>query len=1348
MMFKNNRFSGLAALTAVALMSYTSVVSARENIASTNHLHRDANSQLKTSAAQCQPATSSKDLQINNVRARLMTGGDMWWNLGTQVAEYEVPKGSGKSSQFAASCWIGGFDAQGQLKVAAQTYRQDGNDYWPGILDKNAAITQQTCQDWDRFWLVDKSNINNFIQAYKSSGQINPSDENYVNILQWPGTGNTFTSNSGATIQVPTDKGYAPFIDVNHDGIYQPLQGEYPDIKGDEMIWWVFNDAGNAKLQSQTAAMGIEVQTSAFAYSSQDFLNDATFCNYRVINRGQLTIDSTYIAVWDDCDLGYAFDDFIGCDTTRGLGIQYNGTTDDGATGGHPVNSYGTDVPQVGLDFFQGPKKTVNGVTKVLPMTNFTYYNNDFSSIGNPRNGTQIYNYMTGSILDGTRFSDDFKGPGIQSVGYGNGPISHFIFWGDPGDNSQWSECSCNNNPGDRRFVFSSGPFVLLPGVTNDITFGCIWAPGVGGCPKTNFKTITSIDDNAQALFDAGFKTLEGPEAPNLIVRELDNRLIFYIENPYGSNNYKEQYGNYPAPYNTQADVDSAAIYNEVSIKAAKIVKSKDSLYRFQGYRVFQLANSSVSAADIFDPTTGEINTDKASEVFQCDIHDSIARIINYTKNTTISDTTWIPQIKINSAKDSGIRHTFELTQDQFATGANKTLVNYKNYYYVAVAYAYNDFSYNKVTKKGGFDPKNDGTTQDMPYLGSSHGPNGTPIQVISAMPNPANGDMGTVLNSDYNTGVVIHRIEGVGNGGNDVKLDSTTEAAIVANGSVGEAVYDTGFGPVNVRVVDPVKVQSLDWTLLIKGPAATFGIDSSKGSWELRSSNGDVIVSEDHLNIANEQILSQFGLSVNIQQVLPPGADQTNGNGYLTSEVVFDDATKPWLAGVQDQSDSNIYNWIRSGNNTSYSWPNANSPCNFRDYKLDTNLFYENMFSNFTPVKSTWAPYELGASFYSNYNGTGTYCGFTVAAYPPLDPTSKSVGYSMLNTLPGVDLVFTSDKSKWTRVLVVEAQEDSSLAEGHARKFFKRKHLGWNGTLDAAGNPVYSTDPTDSAMSWFPGYAINVETGVRLNIVFGEDSWQRSQNGADMIWNPTSVITNEWDGSIVFGGKHLTYVLSSAYDSDKVISRYIDSALYHYSNTAQIKTYMQKAYTQFAWAGVPTLAVGSSLLPLSQGLIPTQTKLRFRVDRPYAAYTAVNSSDALAVNGNNPLYKFTTKGLAPTPASDASVDKKGLLDKIYAVPNPYYGYSGYEQNRFDTKVRIINLPAKVTINIYALDGSLIRTLTKSDASTSYIDWDIRNIAGLPVASGMYLMDVKAEGIGETVVKWFGAMRPIDITTY
>ena len=68
----------------------------------------------------CVPATSSVQLDINNVRTLLHNGGDMWWDL-VGNPRYEVPKGSNRHSSFAASLWIGGFDQSGQLRVAAQT---------------------------------------------------------------------------------------------------------------------------------------------------------------------------------------------------------------------------------------------------------------------------------------------------------------------------------------------------------------------------------------------------------------------------------------------------------------------------------------------------------------------------------------------------------------------------------------------------------------------------------------------------------------------------------------------------------------------------------------------------------------------------------------------------------------------------------------------------------------------------------------------------------------------------------------------------------------------------------------------------------------------------------------------------------------------------------------------------------------------------------------------------------------------------------------------------------------------------------------------------------------------------
>ncbi len=1335
MKFTNKvRFAG--ALTILGIAGLYGSMSARENIVTSSH--RDAN---KTTVSGCQPAIAAIDLDINNVRARLMTGGDMWWNQGLQVAAYEVPKGSHKSSQFAASCWIGGFDKQNQLKVAAQTYRQDGNDYWPGAIDPSTSkITSDVCANWDRFWKVDKATINKFIELSKTGGATTTSEFDVIN--QWPATGNGLNTKgaNGTPLTLYGNLSYAPFVDVNENGIYEPASGDYPLIRGDEYIWWVFNDAGNTKQQSATSSMGIEVQASAFAYSTQDFLNNATFGNYRVINRGSQSLDSTYIAIWDDCDLGYYHDDFIGCDTLRGLGIQYNGVLADGQEGGFPVNSYGANPPQVGMDFFQGPKKVVHRQNAVdtfqqLNMTNFTYYNNDFSTIGNPSNGIQIYNYMTGSIRNGDRFTNDFQGAGIPTRGYGSGPVTNFVFTGDPGEKTTWSECSCSNTPADRRFIFSSGPFQLLPGATNDITFGCVWASGVGGCPNTDFKTIKNIDDGAQALFDAGFKTVEGPEAPRLVARELDRKMVFYIVNDFGSNNYNENYGRNDAV--GSANYRDSLRYHQTVTKAKSVKDVADTLYHFEGYRVFQLANSQVTSAEIFDPVTGQVDNSKAYEVFQCDIRNNVTKIINYTKVTSISDSTWMPELKV-IGKDSGIVHSFEISQDQFSTSADKQLINYHNYYFVAIAYGYNNFA--------AFDPSpnNVNKTQDMAYIGSAHGAGGINIPVVTAVPNPANGAMGTTLNSDFGSGITVTRVEGVGNGGNNVELSDATNEAILAGTFNGQAVYSAGQGPLNVKVIDPVKVPAYDWIFQIKGNV-TNNLLANNSSWSLIAKNGatvvDTIYGERDLSTINEQIVEKYGLSINITQVKAPGSDKANGNGYLTSSIIFSDQAQPWLWGVTDQSDSNFANWIRSGNNTNgfkQTLDAIKNPCGFNDNNFDTLQAYENMLSNFTPAKSTWAPYVLAAPYLSNHAGTGSQCGFEVAYATPTSPLAN------FGALPDVNIVFTSDKSKWTRVTVIEEQEDPELAEGAAPKFYARRHKGWNLQIDNAGNPVYSDDPNDMGRSYFPGYAID-QAGRRLNIVFGEDSYLDHDNGRDMIWNPTSRIFNPYDNSILFGGKHVIYILNTTYDQDHVFDSIVRKA------SPTNNTILKSAYNAGAWVGLPTINPSLKLLSLKDGLIPTETTLRFRVNRPFAPYAATTDTSSLTniTHGKpyQPYYTFSTKDLAPSAISDAT-DRNALLDRIKSVPNPYYGYSGYETSRYDTKVKIINLPANVTVTIYALDGTLIRTLTKSDPNTSYLDWDVRNAAGLPIASGMYLMHVKAEGIGETVLKWFGAMRPIDATSY
>jgi hypothetical protein len=42
----------------------------------------------------------------------------------------------------------------------------------------------------------------------------------------------------------------------------------------------------------------------------------------------------------------------------------------------------------------------------------------------------------------------------------------------------------------------------------------------------------------------------------------------------------------------------------------------------------------------------------------------------------------------------------------------------------------------------------------------------------------------------------------------------------------------------------------------------------------------------------------------------------------------------------------------------------------------------------------------------------------------------------------------------------------------------------------------------------------------------------------------------------------------------------------------------------------------------------------------------------------------------------------------------------------------------------------------------------LKNEYGITVASGVYIIHIDAPGIGEKVLKWFGAMRPMDLIGY
>ena len=128
-----------------------------------------------------------------------------------------------------------------------------------------------------------------------------------------------------------------------------------------------------------------------------------------------------------------------------------------------------------------------------------------------------------------------------------------------------------------------------------------------------------------------------------------------------------------------------------------------------------------------------------------------------------------------------------------------------------------------------------------------------------------------------------------------------------------------------------------------------------------------------------------------------------------------------------------------------------------------------------------------------------------------------------------------------------------------------------------------------------------------------------------------------------------------------------------------------------------------------------------------------------------NDIFEFSTADFALTTGDALTAAE--ALDLIAIVPNPYMGQSAYETGNLSRVVRFTNLPEEVTIRVYTVSGSLVRTFSKDGPSRS-LDWNLQSEANLPIASGMYIIHVDVPGVGERVLKFGVVQRRTRITIF
>ena len=430
----------------------------------------------------CERGVAEGDLDVDGseVFARVFNTGALFFGNKTTAGNgYVIPRFPppgrtwASSPLFAIDFALGG-QVDGEIRTTATPFF-GRFEFWPGPLDDGALLPNPLdCSGYDRIFVVSRDDVERYLQT----------GEMTEDLRDWPVSWG------------------APVLDG--DGVvgnYDLEGGDQPAIYGDQMAWWVMNDVGNVHEVTGSNPLGIEVQVSAFAVGTGiRALKQATFYRYEVINRSSSLIDSAYVMLYTDPDLGDAADDWIGSDTTLSMGYVYNESEDDDVYGIPPAHGYQIIQGPVGLP--NGRDDDGDGIIdeadERLRTTAVSCYGKSGADPETwaPRNVSEYYFCMQGRWKYGTPMTA--SGFGYKT----DGRVTVFAFPDDPVSGECWTmanDCEDGHVPsGDQRLYVSSGPFRLDPGESTEVVFALPFAQGLD-----NLDSVTELRAAAHSTLAA-----------------------------------------------------------------------------------------------------------------------------------------------------------------------------------------------------------------------------------------------------------------------------------------------------------------------------------------------------------------------------------------------------------------------------------------------------------------------------------------------------------------------------------------------------------------------------------------------------------------------------------------------------------------------------------------------------------------------------------------------------------------------------------------------------------------------------------------------------------------------------
>nr|WP_294859467.1 T9SS type A sorting domain-containing protein [uncultured Fluviicola sp.] len=460
----------------------------------------------------------------------------VWTGMGTKVITNPAPAVGGAFHNAGIStCYnlsehfVGFIGANDTISNAKSDFSNQYNEL-PGPFTTSGMYDPVIESKYNRPYHVTMQMILDHIDSVQSgSSTYLPVWE----IRNWPAHGNTAL---GQTANL------APFADINTNGVYEPLLGDYPTIYGTDCVFSIthYRTSGD-----DSKALEFHSYIYTQSCDTTESFDDVLMRKIQIYSRGAV-IDSLFFGGRFDGDLGNSNDDYAGTNVDLGMVYNYNSDLFDednsGRIGFHDTLAAqgvmvlkGFKQANDGLDNGIGilPGQSVNGYGYNDGITDneYTglYSGNVFTgagaspSVSDPATAEEWYHLFTGYFrfgdtvfYGGTGFSGDvgtttiptrymYSG-GEDSYNFGTGGISPGFNWSemDPGGTG-----STANPGGDRRNAYSFGKTALSNGEFVELDYAYLFkrqnAPAV-----TLFEPVTDLFVKAAAVRSA-FLSNNGP---------------------------------------------------------------------------------------------------------------------------------------------------------------------------------------------------------------------------------------------------------------------------------------------------------------------------------------------------------------------------------------------------------------------------------------------------------------------------------------------------------------------------------------------------------------------------------------------------------------------------------------------------------------------------------------------------------------------------------------------------------------------------------------------------------------------------------------------------------------------